>query len=97
MSVRVRLVPMTEAEFDLYEQAEAQEYAAENIRAGYWAEDEAIERARESHRMLLPQGVATPGHHFCHLIDAGARRGWERCGGLRTGRGGRRGPSCITS
>ena len=72
MSVRVRLVPMTEAEFDLYEQAEAQEYAAENIRAGYWAEDEAIERARESHRMLLPQGVATPGHHFCHLIDAGS-------------------------
>jgi len=69
MSVSVRLVPMTEIEFSAYEQAEAQEYASENVLAGYWAEDEAIDRARKSHRLLLPKGASTPGHHFCHIVD----------------------------
>lgn len=77
MGVSVRLVPMTESEFDEYEAAEAIEYAAENVRAGYWAEEEAIERARQAHRQLLPKGAHTPGHHFCHIIEAagGARVG----------------------
>ena len=77
MGTDVRLVPMTEAEFVVYGQAEAREYAGENVQAGYWAEDEAIERARKSHRLLLPQGAATAGHHFCHVVDerSGARVG----------------------
>jgi len=69
MGAGVRLVPMTESEFSAYEQAEAQEYAGENVRAGYWAEAEAIDRAWKSHRLLLPQGASTAGHHFCHVVD----------------------------
>ncbi len=79
MGASVRLVPMTEFEFNAYEQAEAQEYARENVLAGYWAEDEAFERARKSHRMLLPQGAATAGHHFCHVVD---EKSGERVGAI---------------
>jgi len=70
---------MTEAEFAEYEEAEAEEYAGENVQAGYWAEGEAIERARKSHRLLLPHGAATAGHHFCHVVDDGSG---ERVGAL---------------
>jgi ribosomal protein S18 acetylase RimI-like enzyme len=79
MNVSVQLVPMTENEFSAYEGAEALEYAAENVLAGYWAEDEAIDRARRSHRLLLPQGACTVGHHFCHVVDP---RGGERVGAI---------------
>ena len=77
MGTQVRLVPMTEAEFAVYEQAEAEEYAGENVLAGYWGEDEAIERAWMADRLLLPHGAATAGHHFCHVVDmeAGQRVG----------------------
>ncbi len=72
MGTQVELVPMTEAEFAVYEQAEAEEYAGENVQAGYWGEDKAIERARMAHRLLLPHGAATAGHHFCHVVDIGS-------------------------
>ena len=72
MGTQVKLVSMTDAEFAAYEQAEAEEYAGENVLAGYWREDEAIERARKAHRLLLPLGAATPGHHFCHVVDIGS-------------------------
>jgi hypothetical protein len=75
MGTQVKLVPMTEAEFAVYEQAEAEEYAGENVRAGYWAEDEAAERARKSHRLLLPHGAATAGHHFCRRRHGSGKRG----------------------
>ena len=79
MSVSVQLVPMTEIEFSAYQQAEAQEYASENVLAGYWAGDEAIDRARKSHRLLLPQGASTAGHHFCHVVDP---KNGERVGAI---------------
>jgi ribosomal protein S18 acetylase RimI-like enzyme len=79
MGATVRLVPMTEAEFAAYEQAEAEEYAGENVRAGYWAKDEAIERAWKAHRQLLPLGAATVGHHFCHVVASGSG---ERVGAI---------------
>ena len=65
----VRLVPMSEAEFGTYEQATVEGYAEENVQAGYWEAEEALERARQSLRQILSQGIATPGHHFCRVED----------------------------
>jgi ribosomal protein S18 acetylase RimI-like enzyme len=72
MGVSVRLVPLTEVQFDAYEQAEVQGYAALNVRAGYWAEEDALERAWNEHRALLTEGMQTAGHHFCSVTDAGS-------------------------
>jgi ribosomal protein S18 acetylase RimI-like enzyme len=72
MGMKVRLVPMTEAEFSAYEQAEVQGYADENVRAGYWAVEDALERAWNEHRALLPQGMHTTGHHLSRVVVAGS-------------------------
>ena len=65
----VRLVPMSEAEFGPYVQATVEGYAEENVQAGYWEAEEALEGARQSLRQILSQGIATPGHHFCRVED----------------------------
>lgn len=64
----VRLVPMTENEFERFLEKAVPEYAAENVRAGYWSEVEALELSRESHQRLLPQGVKT-AHNYLFSIQ----------------------------
>jgi len=60
----IRLVPMTESEFDAYMEKVIPEYAAENVRAGYWSDEEALERSRKSFNGLLPQGVKTENNYL---------------------------------
>jgi len=57
MTVNVR--PMTESEFDEWQLAIAQEYAEEQVSAGNWSRDGAVERALEENARLLPDGLAT--------------------------------------
>ncbi|HEY1106328.1 MAG TPA: GNAT family N-acetyltransferase [Agromyces sp.] len=57
MTVNVR--PMTESEFDEWQLAIAQEYAEEQVSAGNWSPDGAVERALEENARLLPDGLAT--------------------------------------
>jgi ribosomal protein S18 acetylase RimI-like enzyme len=64
----VRLVPMTESEFVAYLEKSVPEYAAENVRAGYWSAEDALERSRRSYENLLPQGVKTE-HNYLFRIQ----------------------------
>ena len=64
----IRLVPMTESEFEAYLEKTVPEYAADNVRAGYWSEDEALERSRKAYRDLLPQGVKTE-HNYLFTVQ----------------------------
>jgi GNAT superfamily N-acetyltransferase len=64
------LVPMTEAEHALFSEESLRGYAEEKVTSGEWSADDALRLARESHATLLPQGFATPGHHFFNLRDA---------------------------
>jgi ribosomal protein S18 acetylase RimI-like enzyme len=59
---------MTEDEFQTFLEKEIPEYAAENVRAGYWSEEEALERSREAHTKLLPEGLKT-AHHYLFRIQ----------------------------
>lgn len=52
---------MTEAEFESYRHAVASAYAAEQVAAGNWSADEALERALQGNAAFLPDGLATPG------------------------------------
>jgi len=67
----VGLVPMTTEEFEEYLGRDVERYAAENVKAGYWAPAEALAKSREEHRQLLPDGLATKDHHFLKIQDEG--------------------------
>ncbi|MEP7134740.1 MAG: GNAT family N-acetyltransferase [Chloroflexota bacterium] len=64
-----KLVPMTQPEFDAYLTRLIPDYAADNVRAGYWDESEALEKSRKQTETLLPQGLQTKDHYFFTLVD----------------------------
>jgi ribosomal protein S18 acetylase RimI-like enzyme len=63
----VRLVPMTEDELKVHLEKSIPEYAADNVAAGYWSEDEALERSRKAFQELLPQGVKTKNNYLFRI------------------------------
>ena len=63
------LLPMTQPEFDLYLTHLIPDYAADNVRAGYWDESEALEKSRQQIESLLPQGLQTKNHYIYTLVD----------------------------
>jgi hypothetical protein len=63
----VRLVPMTEDELELHLEKSIPEYAADNVAAGYWSEEEALERSRKAFHGLLPQGVNTENNYLFRI------------------------------
>jgi GNAT superfamily N-acetyltransferase len=50
---------MTPAEFDEWQAAIAEEYAEEQVAAGRWQREGALQRARDEDAQLLPQGLET--------------------------------------
>ncbi len=65
----VRLVPIDPAQFDSYIEPILREYAAENVKAGRWTEQEAAAESRKEVEGLLPQGAATPNHHLLWIVS----------------------------
>ena len=65
----VRLVPMTEIEFPAYLEDDIERYAQAHIRAGNWHPAEALQKSREEHQRLLPDGVATNNHYLFTIED----------------------------
>jgi len=60
---------MTQSEYDLYLTHLIPDYAADNVRAGYWDESEALEKSRQQIESLLPQGLQTKDHYIYKLVD----------------------------
>ena len=44
-------------------------YAHENVASFRWEEATATARAREQFAKLLPDGIATPGHYLCDILN----------------------------
>ncbi len=63
------IIKMTEAIFSKYYQAAIASYAKENIDAGRWKEEGAIERSREDHNRLLPEGIKTKNNHLFEIKE----------------------------
>ncbi|RKN45528.1 GNAT family N-acetyltransferase [Micromonospora endolithica] len=53
--------PLSPSEFDAWQDAVARGYADSQVAAGVWPADEALDRAVELNRTLLPHGLDTPG------------------------------------
>jgi RimJ/RimL family protein N-acetyltransferase len=60
----IRLVPMSEAEFQAYLDSALQDYAQEHVRAGNWDAQNALQLAEQQFHHLLPDGLATENHYF---------------------------------
>ena len=65
----VRLVPMSQTEFEAYVENLVREYAQSHVDAGNWTAEEALEMARESTHRLLPQGLATENQYLLSIED----------------------------
>jgi ribosomal protein S18 acetylase RimI-like enzyme len=68
----VRFLPFDDAHFQAGLTQASPAYALSHVQDGEWTLAESIDKSREAHALLLPQGVATPGHSFMRLRPVGA-------------------------
>jgi len=73
----VRLIPMTEDEFQAYYTGAVEEYAEEHVKSGNWQPSEALEKSEKEYRHYLPNGVASPNQYLFSIEDteSGAKVG----------------------
>jgi len=65
----VRLVLMLESDLVSYLEIIIPNYAAENVKAGYWSEEEALGKSRDAISNLLPEGVNSKNQHLYKIED----------------------------
>jgi ribosomal protein S18 acetylase RimI-like enzyme len=73
MSAGVRFVPFTDVDFHAWLLQAIPAFALTNVEDGRWTLAESIEKSKEAHALLLPQGLQTPDQFFMHLQDADSR------------------------
>jgi len=66
----VRLVPMTEAEFEVYLAQAVDNYAQEHVTAGNWLFEEAHQKSEQEFKQLLPDGVASKDQYLFSIVEA---------------------------
>jgi ribosomal protein S18 acetylase RimI-like enzyme len=66
----VRLEGISQPDFDAWLARTIGEYAQEKVQAGNYHADEALTRAAQEFRELLPEGPATPGQHLFSIVDS---------------------------
>ncbi|GAB1470541.1 GNAT family N-acetyltransferase [Chloroflexota bacterium] len=65
----VRLVPMTESEFEIYLQHAIEDYAQDHIQAGNWDSSDALQKAEKEFLDLLPNGVTSKEQHLFSIEE----------------------------
>ena len=85
----VTLEPMSAQEWERWRVGAVRGYAADKVRAGTWPAEGAEARADRDFTDVLPEGLATPGHELCSIVnEAGEVVGMLWFGPLReAGRG----------
>jgi RimJ/RimL family protein N-acetyltransferase len=66
----VALVPMSPERYVTWRAYSVAGYAEENVKAGYWTDEEALSRAEADFNTLLPDGIDTAGHELWSVVDA---------------------------
>ena len=69
----IRLILMSDTQFNDYIQTLLNNYAQEHVNAGNWSADEAPAKAKAQIGELLPNGVATPDHYIYVVEDTTAQ------------------------
>jgi ribosomal protein S18 acetylase RimI-like enzyme len=70
----MRLVPMTQQEYDAWMDDDIREFAEDKVKSGAWQPEDALERSRQTFSRLLPDGLATKDHCLYRLQDEAANR-----------------------
>jgi len=61
---RIRLVLMTEEDYQQFIDWAIEDYAKEQVKAGAWLSEEALEQGKKVFGALLPEGLSTPDQLF---------------------------------
>jgi ribosomal protein S18 acetylase RimI-like enzyme len=70
MAPTIRFVAFTDVDFHAWLTQAIPAFALTNVEDGRWTLAESLEKSREAHAMLLPQGLRTPGQFFVRLQAA---------------------------
>ena len=65
----LRLVPMTQAEFDAFIEISMRDQAQGQVQAGYLRAEQADEVIKKQREQFLPDDAATPNHFFFTIED----------------------------
>ncbi len=80
---RVSLVPLSPAELRAFMERQIVEYAEEQVRAGQWTREEALQLSRDTTLTFVDGDRPAKGHRFFKGVDAGGREvGWIWLGPL---------------
>ncbi|MBV8659090.1 MAG: GNAT family N-acetyltransferase [Burkholderiales bacterium] len=63
------LIPMTEADCQVFLAETIAQYAQSNVESGRWAAETALARSKTELGRLLPQGLATPDNQLLTIVD----------------------------
>ena len=63
------LRPISDTEFDAWLSLAVPAYADDKVRSRAWPEAGAIERSKQDHASLLPNGPATPNHYIYSILS----------------------------
>jgi ribosomal protein S18 acetylase RimI-like enzyme len=66
----IRFVAFTDVDFHAWLTQAIPAFALSKVEDGCWTLAESLEKSREAHAMLLPQGLRTPGQFFVRLQAA---------------------------
>ena len=67
--------PIATTEYQEWFVAHTKSYASDKVQAQQWGEEGALEQAQKDTNRFLSDGVNTPGHHLCHIVDGETRVG----------------------
>jgi ribosomal protein S18 acetylase RimI-like enzyme len=65
----VKLIPLQQADFEVFLEHGIREYAADHVRNGNWPAEGALERSREQFEHHLPDGIHTQDQYLWSLVD----------------------------
>ena len=74
----VRLIPMSDSDYEAFISWAEEDYAREQVRVGAWSAEEAAELAHQAFAARLPDGLATPKQILSLIVSAAAGEhvGW---------------------
>jgi RimJ/RimL family protein N-acetyltransferase len=67
----MRLIPMTEKEFEVFMELSMKDQAQGQVQAGVWRAEDAAANIERLRSQFLPNGLTTPNHYFFTIGDTG--------------------------
>lgn len=65
----LKLNRMTESDYKSYIENVIIDYAHENVKAGHWSDDEALQKSKDQTNNLLKNGLDSDGHYLFSVFD----------------------------